>query len=126
MTAVTVGAFTWPSLASVSTAPLDVIQICWYSSLIFSITAVGMALHQSVFLLRVMSVTKSNTIPFNVLTYETGYGERSPRKQQAFIWVLAMGLLEFSMYFWLGGFIVFLWDVTKMGRGEQRKGDIMV
>ena len=68
---------------------------------------------------------KSNALIVELLTYEISDGSRQPRQAQVLIWLLAVGLLEWSIGLWLGGFVVFLWDVTKMRQKGQLPSDVM-
>jgi hypothetical protein len=92
----------------------------------FAIVAVSISMHQSVFLSRLALLPESSAILLSVLCYQTPQKTFRPRQAQVFIWVLAVGLLEFSIHFWMGGFLVFLWAITKMGRSGQDDGDIVV
>jgi hypothetical protein len=100
-------------------------MICalWYSSLILSVTSVCIGLCQSVFLARISCAANGNIL-LRTLLIDTR--TRQPRTAQSFVWLLAVGLLEWSVYLWLGGFVVFLWDVTSMGKVGQSRGDIAV
>lgn len=52
----------------------------------------------------------------HLLSYDAGGGRRAPRWDQVVLWQTAVGLLEWCLYTWLAGFVVFLWDLTKIGR----------
>lgn len=124
--AVIVGGFTWPMLADISTTTMAILQAFWFSSLIIAVAAVAVAVHQSVFLARLVSVPNHQAILVEILCYENSNGERVPRRDQTFIWLLAVALLEWSMCFWLGGYAVFIWDITRMRRKDQSSLNIMV
>jgi len=102
------------------------IRIAWYNSLIFAIVAIAVGMQQSVFLVRVGCVSNSNMLIRELLTFEMPSGQRVPRFRQVFIWQTAVGLLEWSIYFWLGGFVVFIWDSTLILRENQQKSDQVV
>lgn len=110
-----VGAFAWPALAQVSTVAFAMIQTMWYCSLVLGIAAVALGLQQSVFLHRIACLQDADALLAAMLSYDLGNGSRYPRWDQVILWQCAVGLLEFCMYTWLGGFIVFLWDVAKSG-----------
>jgi hypothetical protein len=112
-------------LSTTTPVALAIIQAIWFSSLLLAVTAVAIALQQSVFLARVASMPKSNALIVELLTYEISDGSRQPRQAQVLIWLLAVGLLEWSIGLWLGGFVVFLWDVTKMRQKGQLPSDVM-
>ena len=94
--------------------------------MILVVAAVAIALSQSVFLAKVTNLPQSHEIILGLLTLETLNESRQPRQEQIFIWHLPVGLLEWSIGLWLGGFTVFLWDVTKMGQETQQSLNVMV
>lgn len=102
------------------------IRIAWYNSLIFAIAAIAVGMQQSVLLVRVGCVSNSDMLIRELLTFEKPSGQRVPRFRQVFIWQTAVGLLEWSIYFWLGGFVVFIWDSTLILRENQQKSDQVV
>lgn len=53
-------------------------------------------------------------------------GLRIPRLDQVSIWQAAVGLLEWSIYFWMGGYLVFIWDLTRVSREGQTVADQVV
>lgn len=116
MSAAVVGAFTWPALEDISTVPGTMIRIAWYSSLILAIASVGVGLHQSVFLMRVGCLAKADMVITRLLGSRNGTDRYEPRDEQIILWQLAVGLLEFSLYFWLGGFVIFIWDLSNLGK----------
>lgn len=126
MSAVVVGAFTWPSLANISAVPYTMIQITWYSSLMLAITAVATGVQQSVFLMRLGCVSNGHIILRRLLSFEDANGKRVPYTDQIILWQLAVGLLEVSIYSWFGGFVVFIWDITKTARAAHSTGDQVV
>lgn len=126
MSAVVVGSFTWPNLGSLTTVAYTMVRICWYNSLILAIAAVAVGMQQSVFLTRVGCLSTSDVLIVRLLSFEGQNGRRVPRRDQVIIWQTAVGLLEFSLYFWLSGFIVFVWDVTLVGRKVQKTSDKVV
>lgn len=126
MSAVIVGTFSWPLLPTAATEALAIIQAIWFSSLVFAVAAVAIALHQRVFLARIAILPRYNELIVDLLTYETSGGHRQPRQEQVLIWLLAVALLEWSIGLWLGGYVVFLWDITKMGQKDQQSLDVMV
>ncbi|KAI8941611.1 hypothetical protein NX059_002825 [Plenodomus lindquistii] len=126
LSAVTVGSFTWPQLEHGTSAAFSMIQTLWYSSLIFSVTAVCIGLCQCVFLARISCTTNCNLILRSLLIQDYGNRKQRPRLTQTFIWLLAVGMLEWSIYLWLSGFLVFLWEVTRMMMAEQTSGDTVV
>lgn len=127
MTAAVVGSFEWEALSTVPTIPITMIRIAWYNSLILAVTAVTLGMQQSVFLIRVGSTSDSDAIITNLLSYASpGSGLRIPRWDQVFIWQAAVGLLEWSIYFWMGGYLVFIWDLTRVSREGQTVADQVV
>jgi hypothetical protein len=106
---------------------LSMIQALWYSSLILSVTAVCIGLCQSVFLARLGCIANGNMILRDILIDKAlRSGRCTPRKTQNLVWLLAVGLLEWSIYLWLAGYLVFLWEATKMRQLEQSSGDVVV
>lgn len=126
MSAAVVGAFTWPALSDMPTVPGTMVQIAWYASLILAIASVGVGLHQSVFLMRVGCLAKADMVITELLGSISGNDRYEPRGEQIILWQLAVGLLEFSLYFWLGGFVVFIWNLSNIGRQGQTMADILV
>ncbi|KAH6678052.1 hypothetical protein B0J14DRAFT_559187 [Halenospora varia] len=123
MSAIVVGSFTWSALEHLSIVAYTIIRVCWYNSLILAITAVAVGMQQSVFLVRIGCLSASHKLTLKLLCYEDQNGTRIPRRDQVVIWQTAVGMLEFSLYFWLGGFVVFIWDVTLVGRKGQKTSD---
>lgn len=126
MSAVVVGTFSWPTLSEISVVPLTMIRIAWYNSLVLGITAVAVAMQQSVFLVRVSCVSNGDVLIRELLSVDAHDGRRIPRWDQLFIWQAAVGLLEWSIYFWFGGYMVFIWDRTRMLQEGQQKSDQVV
>ncbi|CEL06306.1 hypothetical protein ASPCAL07412 [Aspergillus calidoustus] len=132
MTAAVVGSFEWSALSTIPTVPLTMIRIAWYNSLVLAVTAVTLAMQQSVFLIRVGCTSKSDAIIRDLLSYPAAPGrglggpQRIPRWDQVLIWQTAVGLLEWSIYFWMGGYLVFIWDLTRVSRGGQTVADRVV
>ncbi|CAG9996819.1 unnamed protein product [Clonostachys byssicola] len=126
LSGVIVGSFTWTIFDQMLPTAMTLIRILWYSSLILSMTAVGVALHQSVFLARMANVPEFHAVMVDILCFETPMGQMEPRQEQAFIWLLAVGLLEWSLGLWFGGFVVFLSSLTKIGQQDQTFSDRMV
>ncbi|VUC32670.1 unnamed protein product [Clonostachys rosea] len=126
MSSVIVGSFTWTIFDQTLPTAMTIIRTLWFSSLILSITAVGVALHQSVFLARMANVPEFYSVMVDILCFETRMGKMKPRQEQVLIWLLAVGLLEWSLGLWFGGFVVFLWDLTKMAQQDQTLSDKMV
>lgn len=120
MSATVVGAFTWPDLAEMGPVTSTMLRICWYNSLVLAVAAVAMGMQQSIFLLRVGGLSNRNTAILNLLSiFDQSRQLRIPRRDQVIIWQTPVGMLEFSLYFWLAGFIVFIWDTTKVGRNTS-------
>lgn len=120
MSATVVGAFTWPDLAEMGPVTSTMLRICWYNSLVLAVAAVAMGMQQSIFLLRVGGLSNRNTAILNLLSiFDQSRQLRIPRRDQVIIWQTPVGMLEFSLYFWLAGFIVFIWDTTKIGRNTS-------
>lgn len=128
MTAAVVGSFEWEALSTIATIPMTMIRIAWYNSLVLAVTAVTLGMQQSVFLIRVGSTSDSDAIITNLLSSPSpgGSGLRIPRWDQVFIWQAAVGLLEWSIYFWMGGYLVFIWDLTRVSREGQTVADQVV
>lgn len=126
LSGVIVGSFTWTIFDQMIPTAMTIIRILWYSSLILSMTAAGVALHQSVFLARMVNVPDFHSVMVDILCFEAQMGQMKPRREQAFIWLLAIGLLEWSLGLWFGGFVVFLWKLTKIGQQDQTFSDRMV
>lgn len=126
MSAVIVGSFSWPALSSVHVVPLTMIRIAWYSSLILAIAAVAVGLQQSVFLIRVGSLLNCEFIIQELLSFRSPAGQHVPRWDQVFIWQAAVGLLEWSIFLWVGGYIVFIGDLTKLFQEAQERSDQVV
>ncbi|OJJ08344.1 hypothetical protein ASPVEDRAFT_156008 [Aspergillus versicolor CBS 583.65] len=128
MTAAVVGSFTWDALSTIAIIPMTMIRIAWYNSLVLAVTAVTLGMQQSVFLIRVGSTSDSDAIITNMLSSPSpgGSGLRIPRWSQMFIWQAAVGLLEWSIYFWMGGYLVFIWDLTRVSREGQTVADQVV
>lgn len=61
-----------------------------------------------------------------ILSSEDSSGRRAPRKEHVVLWQLANGLLETAIYFWLGGFMVFVWTTTRMTETGQSQSDQVV
>lgn len=126
MSAAVVGSFSWPVLSKMSPVPLTMIRIAWYNSLILGIAAVAVGMQQSVFLVRVGCVSNSDMLIRELLTYASRTGQRAPYWDQLVIWQAAVALLEWSIYFWIGGYVVFIWDLTQVLRDGQEKVDQVV
>jgi hypothetical protein len=124
--AVIASGFTWPTIENMGPKHLAALQVFWYSSLMLSIAAVAVAVHQSVFLARLASIPNHEEVLVQMLTYADPNGRRLPRQEQTFIWLLAVALLEWGLAFWLGGYAVFIWDVTKVRQKHQTGLNIMV
>lgn len=119
MSAAVVGSFAWPALSTMSVVPLTMIRIAWYNSLVFSMGAIATSVQQNVFLFRVQSMPNSDDILLDVLSHVSSPTIRVPRWDQTIIWQSAVGLLEWSIYFWLGGYFVLLLDVALIFAGGQ-------
>lgn len=126
MNAAVVGSFSWPVLSTVSVVPLAMIRVAWYNSLILGIAAVAVGMQQSVFLVRVGCVSNGDVLIRELLSSESRTGRRTPRWDQVFIWQSAVGLLEWCIYFWVGGYGVFICDSTRILRDGQDKADQVV
>jgi hypothetical protein len=125
LSAVIVGTFSWPSLSSTLPVALAIIRFLWYSSLVFSIAAVVVAIHHSVLFSRISIIPRASEVMLELLCYETE-GERVPRQIQAFVLLLPVALLDFGIGFWICGLLVFLWDNTKMRQEVQTTCDVVV
>ncbi|VTO83279.1 unnamed protein product [Fusarium graminearum] len=123
MSATIVGAFTWPSLERLSPVANTMVRTLWYSSLVLGVGAVALSLQQSVFLMRIGCLPQANAMCRRMLSRDIGLGQRIPRWDQVILWQTAVGLLEFSIYTWLGGFIAFVGDTTYMGLSSPGKGN---
>jgi hypothetical protein len=123
MSAVIVGSFAWPSFSSVPLIAYTICRATWYSSLVLAVVAVAVGLAQNVFLYRVGCLSNSCAIFVEILSYQVEDGQRIPRWNQVFIWQLAIGLLEWSIYLWLGGLIVFIGGSTRLGHRDQTTED---
>ncbi|KAF4948970.1 hypothetical protein FGADI_9254 [Fusarium gaditjirri] len=123
MSATIVGAFTWPSLETLSPVADTMVRTLWFSSLVLSVGAVAMSLQQSVFLMRIGCLPQANAMCRRMLSRDIGLGKRIPRRDQVILWQTAVGLLEFSIYTWLAGFIAFVGDTTSMGFSSPGKGN---
>lgn len=122
MSAIAVGSFSWPALSTMSVVPLTMIRIAWYNSLLLGVVAVAVGMQQSVFLVRIQHASSSDILLCELLSSQSSTGRRIPLWDQLFVWQSAVGLLEWCIYFWLGGFAVFLWDTTRVlgdGQGKQ-------
>lgn len=126
MSAAVVGSFSWQSLSTIAVVPLTMIQIAWLNSLILAIAAVAVGMQQSVFLVRVGCLSHSDALIRELLSFASPTGRRVPHWDQVILWQTAVGLLECSIYFWLGGYIVFLWHMTRMAREDQQVSDQVV
>jgi hypothetical protein len=126
MSAAVVGSFSWPNLSMITTVPLTIIRIAWYNSLVFAIAAVAVGMQQSVFLVRVGCVSNADMLIRELLSFEDLTGRRIPHWDQLAIWQAAVALLEWSIYFWLGGYVVFIWDLTHIsGKGQQKSDQVV-
>ena len=126
LSAIIAGAFSWPPLQNTLSVPLALIQLAWFSSLIFSIAAVAVAVHQSVFISRISLVPTASDLILEVFSYKTADGKIMPRQTIAFVLLLSVGLLDLSIGFWMAGFMAYLWDITKMRQQTQISLDIVV
>lgn len=102
------------------------IRIAWYNSLVLAIAAVAVGMQQSVFLVRVGCLSTSDASLREILSFASPTGRRIPYWHQLILWQTAVGLLECSIYFWLGGYIVFIWDMTKITKEDQQVSDQVV
>lgn len=105
-----------------SVVPLTMIRIAWYNSLLLGVVAVAVGMQKSVFLVRIQHASSSDILLCELLSSQSSTGRRIPLWDQLFVWQSAVGLLEWCIYFWLGGFAVFLWDTTRVlgdGQGKQ-------
>lgn len=126
MSAAVVGAFAWTSLASLHTVAYTLVQTMWCCSLVLGIGAVALGMQQSGFLIRIGCLPTANHLCQNMLSHDAGNGQRAPSWHQVLIWQAAVGLLEFSMYTWLAGFVVFIWGITKSGQSNASSSDRVV
>ncbi|OQE21952.1 hypothetical protein PENSTE_c011G02778 [Penicillium steckii] len=126
MSAAVVGSFSWPSLSTAAPVPFTMIRVSWYNSLVLAIGAVAVGMQQSVFLVRVGCLSTSDTSLLEILSFVSPTGRRIPYWHQVILWQTAVGLLECSIYFWLGGYIVFVWDMTKITKQDQQRSDQVV
>lgn len=122
----TVGVFSWPQLENDDSLSINMIQALWYSSLVLSVSSVCIGLYQNVFLARISCTANSNLLLRELLTVSLPNGKRKPRASQIIVWLLAVELLEWSIFSWLGGFLVFLWEVAKMTIAKQSEGNVLV
>lgn len=106
--AVITGSFTWSALSKLSIVAWTIVQITWCCSLTLAMVAVAVELQQSVFLIRVESLSNAHLILRRLLSAENIIGPRIPRQGQLIIWHSAVALLEWSIYVWLVGFLVFV------------------
>lgn len=116
VSAAVVGSLTWNDLDKLSPVANVLVHISWYCSLVLSIGAVAVGAQQSIFLTRVglLPEAQARAIFRQVLSRETSQGIRKTRWEQAFIWQAAMGLLEWGLYTWIFGFVVFVGNITKI------------
>ncbi|KAL4744826.1 hypothetical protein BDW72DRAFT_208710 [Aspergillus terricola var. indicus] len=127
MTAAVVGSFEWEVLSTIRTIPMTMIRVAWYNSLVLAVTAVTLGMQQSVFLIRVGCTSDSDSIIRDLLSFRSQEGgPRIPRWDQVATWQTAVALLEWSIYFWLGGYLVLLWDLTRLSREGQTAADQVV
>ncbi|KAI5457570.1 hypothetical protein BGZ63DRAFT_428268 [Mariannaea sp. PMI_226] len=99
------------------------IRVAWYNSLILDV-AVGM--QQSVFLVRVGCVANSDVLICELLSYDSPTGQRIPYWGQLGLWQVAVALLEWSIYFWLGGYVVFIWTLSDLPQEGKQVSDKVV
>ena len=126
LTAAVVGGFTWPGLAELPAVAYTMIRVAWYSSLILSIGSVAVGVQQSVFLMRLHCVPKYHVILRDILGVRDETQKYLPRDHQIILWQLAVGLLEVSIYSWLGGFVVFVCASTRTFQKDQSVSDQLV
>lgn len=76
--------------------------------------------------MRVGCLAKADMVITELLGSISGTDRYEPRGEQIILWQLAVGLLEFSLYFWLGGFVVFIWNLSNIGKRGQTVSDMLV
>lgn len=101
------------------------IEAMWYPSLVFAILSVSTGIQQNVVLTRLRAFPNGPERIRNLLGTFDG-NVWAPRPEQLKIWQFAVQLLDFSIYTWLGGFAVYVWNVTKMHSKMQSGANIAV
>lgn len=125
MSATVVGSFSWPAVSAISIVPLTIIHIAWYSSLMLGMAAVALALQQSVFLARIRYVSTSEQIICRLLSSESTNRRRIPRWYQILIWQSAVGMLEWCIFLWIGGYAVFIWSQSLTLHEQWSAGQVV-
>ena len=117
-------AFTWPSLASSGWT----VKAIWYSGLVLALTSIATAAEQAVALYRVATHPSGLFILRNLLSkdHETIDGQVEPELWQLYVWQIPVSFLGGSVYLFLAGLAVMLWDAGRALDLEWSKGDTKV
>lgn len=111
MTSITASAFSWPIVQSSSWT----IQAIWYSSIIVSLTSVSTATQQSVAIYRLASLPEGLQKIRQLLGRDgdATLGIVQPQLWQLYIWQIPHLMLNTSIYLFVAGLLVLLWDAAK-------------
>ena len=105
-------AFTWPSLQTNTWA----IQAIWYSGLVFSLTSIAAATQQSLALYRLAvlpdGLAKIREMPCK--DDPDASGRFQPRYSQLYVWQAPLLLLNSSIYLFIAGLAVLLWNPSRL------------
>ena len=90
------------------------IHLAWLCSLVLGIGAAAVAMHQSIFLMRIDVLRNANDLCQHLLSHGVkSNGRRDVRLEQGILWQAAVGMLEWSIYTWMAGFLIFIGDLTR-------------
>jgi hypothetical protein len=117
--------FAWPGMVESSWT----VKAIWYSSLILALTSICAATQQSVALYRLSSHPRGWIMIRRLLSNDPKNGSRGqlePRLWQLYIWQIPVSLLNGSVYFFLAGLAVLLWNAGRSVNLDWAKGETKV
>ncbi len=117
--------FSWPNAAVASWT----VKAIWYSSLVFALTSITVATQQAIALHRLSSHPKGPVMIRKLLSrdgQDTLGRQVEPQLWQLYIWQIPVSLLNGSVYFFVAGLAVLLWNAGRLVNLNWAKGDTKV
>jgi hypothetical protein len=116
-------AFTWPGISDIAWS----VKAIWYTALLLALGAICTATQQGVFLLRLAAHPKGPAQICSLLSKGVEDGEdNEPRLLQLYIWQVPISPLNGSVYLFIVGLGVLLWDAAQKGDLNWSNSDTKV
>ena len=110
-------------------SPSWTVRAIWFSSLVLALTSVSIATQQAVALSRLSSHPNATTMIFRLLDKRSEVqlgAQLEPSLLQLYIWQIPVSLLTGSLYFFITGLAVLLWNKSKVVHLSWSEGDTKV